>query len=95
MTMVAIHPVRRPRRNPLGLAAFIVAIVGFALNVIAGLLLFGWLVAPVGGILGMVAWVGARGRSWVLAVAALIATLASVFAVVAMYRDVVAPYLPA
>ena len=92
-TTTVTHPVMRPGRNPLGEAAFAVAILGFLLNVWPGLLLLGWLVVPVGGVLVITAWAVPRGSSWVLAVGSLIVTVASTFAMVAMYRDVVAPFV--
>lgn len=91
--MPSKHPVRRPQRNHLGELAFIVAATSFVLSVWPGVFLFGWLLTPLGAILGAAAWIGARGRSWICAVGSLIATLASLFAAAAAYRDVVAPYL--
>ncbi len=92
-TVTVTPPVNRPGRNPLGEAAFAVALLGFALNIWAGLLLLGWLVAPIGAILGIQASVRPRNCSRVFAVGALIVTVASIFAEIAMYRDVVAPYM--
>lgn len=83
-----------PRLNTLGVAALPVAVAAFACNVTAGVVLFGWLLAPVGFILAVAALVMTPARTRKEAVAALIVTLGSVFAAVAMFQDTIAPLLP-
>lgn len=70
------------------------SIVALLLNLLPGALLFGWLLIPVGVALAGTALVRARRRTRKEAVAALIITVASCYAAIAMYRDVVAPFLP-
>lgn len=82
------------RMNVTGLISLAVAAGAFALNAIPGLVLLGWLLAPVGVVLAVAALVGAPSRTRKEAVAALIVSLASVFAAVVMFRDYIAPALP-
>lgn len=86
-------PVVHPRLNKLGLMALSVATVGFFLNITSGLLAIGWLVSAIGAVLAFWALLGTERQTRKEAVAALITTIAAGFAVVGMWRDVVAPFL--
>ena len=69
----------KPPRNTIGLIGLIVAILGFAFAVIEGAYLLGWLLLPVGFILGLVG-LFARDRKKGVAVAAVIVSIVGTIA---------------
>ncbi|WP_454228359.1 hypothetical protein [Propioniciclava flava] len=78
-------PTKRPR-NTIALVALIVAILGFAFAVIEGAYLLGWVLLPIGFVLGLVG-LFARDRGKGLAVAAVIVSVVGTIAGVVAFTS--------
>ncbi|MFD2758076.1 hypothetical protein [Gulosibacter faecalis] len=82
-------PAPPKRKNGLGIAALIVAIVGFVFACMPGALIVGWVLLPVGFILGLVA-LFLRGKVKWQAVSAVIISVVGTIVGVAVFFGVVA-----
>lgn len=78
------HGAQNRGRNVLGLVAMIVAIVGFVFACIPGALIIGWILLPVGFILGLVA-VFLKGTKWQAITAIIVSVVGTIVGVVVFF----------